>query len=214
MPKRSSNFAIMASGTAEPPDSTRLRLENFKLCCSAYCSSASHTVGTPALTVTCSFSIISYKPGAIEARARQHQFRAADEAAIRSAPAIDVKHRHHRQHALSRRQAQHSRHADGHGVEDDCAMRIQRALGIARGAGGVADRGTRAFIELRPVKLLLLHRDQCLVTIHIGDRHRAPACCPHRSCRSMPRCSGNFRRSSRSTARRCNRRRTPGLPHD
>jgi hypothetical protein len=48
-------------------------------------------------------------------------------------------------------------------------MRIQRALGIARGAGGVADRGTRAFIELRPVELRLLHRDQCLVAIHIGN---------------------------------------------
>ena len=48
--------SIMASGTAEPPISVRLTDDILSLFCAQYSSSASHTVGTPALIVTCSLS--------------------------------------------------------------------------------------------------------------------------------------------------------------
>ncbi len=53
-------------------------------------------------------------------------------------------------------------------------MRIQRALGIAGGAGGVAQAGSRVLVELRPRVVAVLRVDQVLVAQqrNLGvDRH-------------------------------------------
>ena len=59
-PKSSSKARRMASGTAEPPMMTRLRVEGFSLFSRRNCVSMSHTVGTAADSVTCSLSSNSY----------------------------------------------------------------------------------------------------------------------------------------------------------
>ena len=51
---------IIAAGTAEPPISVRLRVENRRPWAPRWLSIASQTVGTPAAIVTRSASIISY----------------------------------------------------------------------------------------------------------------------------------------------------------
>jgi len=50
---------IIAGGQAEPPITVRCSVENFSLPPATCCSSISHTVGTPAESVTFSCSISS-----------------------------------------------------------------------------------------------------------------------------------------------------------
>src|SRR5687768_6689956 len=50
----------MEGGQAEPPITVRFRVENFSLFAPRWLSSISHTVGTPAESVTFSCSISSY----------------------------------------------------------------------------------------------------------------------------------------------------------
>src|SRR5437667_12213685 len=51
----------MAGGHADPPMTTRFNVESFLSCACKYCSNPSHTVGTPLLKVTPSFSNSSHK---------------------------------------------------------------------------------------------------------------------------------------------------------
>src|SRR6516162_11012018 len=52
------------------------------------------------------------------------------------------------------------------------AMAVERALGIAGGAGGVAERGRGPLVELRPYEIWLLGRDQVLVARELGEAGR------------------------------------------
>ena len=51
MPRRS-NASIIDGGTADPPQTSRRRVEHCRPAEERYASKASHTVGTPRLTVT------------------------------------------------------------------------------------------------------------------------------------------------------------------
>ena len=105
----------------------------------------------------------------IQLGARQYQFGAGDQRRIRQAPGIDVKHRYDRQDGFLRRQAQRAREADGDRIEHDRPVRIERALGIAGGAGGVAQRRSGALIKAWPVKVVACRRDEVLVVEDVGD---------------------------------------------
>ncbi len=61
MPYSSAYFAINAMGIADPPTSNRFRVENRSPFSSTCRISDSQMVGTPALTVTPSVSINSYR---------------------------------------------------------------------------------------------------------------------------------------------------------
>src|SRR6267154_3253321 len=60
-PKSSRKLAILAGGQAEPPTTTDFSVLHLRLFCFIWASSASHTVGTPALAVTFSASNSSYR---------------------------------------------------------------------------------------------------------------------------------------------------------
>ena len=107
--------------------------------------------------------------GAVEGHAREHQLRPDQGGRVGQAPGVDVEHRHHRQDHRARRNAQRVGQRRGIGVQQRRAMVIEHALGIARGARGVAKRGSRTFIELRPFVSAGLVRDQLLVDQQVGD---------------------------------------------
>src|SRR5882762_1720817 len=56
----STNALIIERGIADPPQTTLFRCGNFRLLLAMWVSSISHTVGTPAVCVTCSVSSSSY----------------------------------------------------------------------------------------------------------------------------------------------------------
>ena len=106
---------------------------------------------------------------AIELWPGQHQLSAGNQGCIRQAPGIDMKHRHDWQDGFLRRQAERARQTDRDRIEHDGPMRIERALGVAGGAGGVAQRRSGALIKTRPVKDLACGCDQLLVIEDSGD---------------------------------------------
>ncbi len=63
-----------------------------------------------------------------------------------------------------RRKPESPAEPSGHGVQHDRAVRIEHALGIARGAGGVAKDGAGVLFDHRPIEAGLLGRQQGLVT--------------------------------------------------
>ena len=57
---------------------------------------------------------------------------------------------HDLQDGVALRDAEDVRHGEGEAVEEQRAMRIEHALGIARGSGGVASGGGGVFVEFGP----------------------------------------------------------------
>ena len=107
---------------------------------------------------------------AIQARPREHQLGAHHASRVRQAPGVDVEHGHHGQDHVSRTDIQRIRQGDGKGVQHRAAVAVQHALGVARGARGVAQRAGGVFVESGPVELVVLCVDQVLITKQAGDR--------------------------------------------
>ena len=105
---------------------------------------------------------------AVQLWPRQHQLGAGDQRRIGDAPGVDVKHRHHRQYRFLRREAQRAGDADGDRIEHDGAVRVQRALRVASGARGVAQRRAGALIKTRPGERFAGRGDQVFVVEYIG----------------------------------------------
>jgi hypothetical protein len=81
-------------------------------------------------------------------------------------PRVHMELGHHHQRGVRVGQAHGLGHVDLHGVQIDGAVAVDHALGVAGGAGGVAHRGGRALVQLRPVVRRRLARDQLLVLVH------------------------------------------------
>ena len=84
---------------------------------------------------------------AIHGRPRKHQFGARHGRGIRQAPGVDVEHRHHWQYGVAGAHAQGVRQRTGQGVKHGGAVAVQRGLGIARGAAGVAHTRGGVFVK-------------------------------------------------------------------
>ena len=87
---------------------------------------------------------------AVERRAGEHQFGTHHGRAVRDAPGVDVEHGHHRQDRVAGRHAHHVGQSRAVGVQDGGAVAVQRPLGVAGGAAGVAQAAGRVFVDLRP----------------------------------------------------------------
>ena len=106
---------------------------------------------------------------AIQRRARQHQLGPHLRGGVRNAPGIDVKHRHHGQDHIPRRQAHGIRQSGGIRVQGAGAVAVQRPFGVARGAAGVAQAGSGVFIKLGPVVAAIVGGNPGFVTDQAGD---------------------------------------------
>ena len=87
---------------------------------------------------------------AIEGGARKHQFRTHHGGAVGNAPGIDVEHGHHGQDGIACGDAHHIGQSRSVGMQDGRAVAVQRALGVACGATGVAEARSGVFIKLGP----------------------------------------------------------------
>ena len=104
--------------------------------------------------------------GAVELGAGKHQRRAGERRRERQRPAVGVEQRHHRHHHVARRDALGVRQRRHEGVQHVGAVRIEHALRIAGGAGGVAHAGRGVFVEAFPGEIGIDLADPVLV----GDR--------------------------------------------
>ena len=107
---------------------------------------------------------------AVEPRPGQHQLRPVHRRGIGGAPAAGVKQRHHRADRVARRHRDRVGERDAEGMQHRRAVAVERALGIACRAGGVAERGGGPLVELRPFEIPVLGRDQPF----IAGRPRRP----------------------------------------
>ena len=105
---------------------------------------------------------------AIQRRARQHQLGPHLRGGVRNAPGIDVKHRHHRQYHVPGREAHRIGQSSGIGMQGAGAVAVQRPLGVARGAAGVAQAGGGVFIKLRPVVVAIVGSNPGFVADQAG----------------------------------------------
>jgi len=102
----------------------------------------------------------------VEFRAGQHQLGAHRGRREGDAPAVGMEQRNHRQHCITGVRTQRIAGIGHQSVQDVGAMRIQHALGIARGSRRVAHRGRGIFVEGLPLEIAVGLRDPVL----IGDR--------------------------------------------
>ena len=102
----------------------------------------------------------------IEFRAGEYQLGAHRGRRESDAPAVGMEQRNHRQHCILGVCAQRIAGVGHQRMQDVGAMRIQYALGVACGAGGVAHRGRGIFIERLPLEVSVGLRDP----VFIGDR--------------------------------------------
>ena len=75
---------------------------------------------------------------AVQRRARKHQLGAGQRRGVWNAPCVDMKHRHHGQDGIARRHAHDIRQGRRVRVQDGRTVAVQRGLGVACGAAGVA----------------------------------------------------------------------------
>ena len=104
--------------------------------------------------------------GAVHLGARHHQRGADHRRREGERPAIGVEHRHHRQHDVARGDALGIRQRRHEGVQHVGAVRIEHALRVAGGAGGVAHAGGGVLVERRPGEIAVDFGDP----VFIGDR--------------------------------------------
>ena len=101
--------------------------------------------------------------GTVELRAGHDQLRPGHRRGIGQRPAIGVEQRHHRHHRVARGQAEEIRRGAGQRMQHVRAVRIEHALGAARGARGVAEPGRRVLVELRPGEIVIRLREPVLI---------------------------------------------------
>ena len=106
---------------------------------------------------------------AIQGRPRKHQLAAGERCRIGNAPGIDVKHGHHRQHGIARRQVHHIGQRCGIGVQRGRAVAVERRLGVAGGPAGVAHAGCRVFVKHGPGVVGGCAANPCLVAHQTRD---------------------------------------------
>ncbi len=119
---------------------------------------------------------------AVQGRARHDQRRPGQRRHVGQPPGVDVEHRHHRQHPVAHREGAAGADHGEHRLQQAGAVRIERALGGAGGTGGIAQRAGGVFVQLRPVVVVRLIFQQCLVAEQVlavghmravGHRHIA-----------------------------------------
>ena len=109
---------------------------------------------------------------AVQVRAGQHQPCAGHGRRIGRAPGVGMEHGHDEHHGLARVQAEGVGRQLHQRVQHGGAVRVQHALGVARGARGVAQRGGRALVELGPVEVLALVAHQLVPAVQVGKVQR------------------------------------------
>ena len=110
--------------------------------------------------------------GAVELGARHHHGGADIGEVKRQPPAIGVEHRHHRHHHVARADAHGVGLRRHHGMQHVGAVRIEHALGIAGGAGGVAHAGRGVLVERLPGEVAVGFGDPFLIGHGIFQRGR------------------------------------------
>ena len=95
--------------------------------------------------------------------AREDQLGARHGAGVGRAPGIHMEHGHDRQHRIAPRDAHGIGHQRRVGVQHGGAVGVQHPLGMARGAGGIAQRAGLALIQGRPVEVIGVGLKQMLV---------------------------------------------------
>jgi hypothetical protein len=85
-----------------------------------------------------------------------------------------------------------SRHADRDGVQDDGAVRVQRAFRVSGRTGGVAKDGRRALVKFRPFKPVAVPRKQIFIAQNfaklLDDRHVCGVAQCHPGFSTIDRC--------------------------
>ena len=136
-------------------------------------SSPRQIAGTPAVKVTrCRDIRSASRSGSIRGPG-EDQVGAGEHRGVRQAPGVDVEHRHDRHHdvALADREAVDAEQEQG--VQHDRAMAVERALGPARGAGGVAEARGVALVDRDRFRRLGRTREELLVVddaVVVGHR--------------------------------------------
>jgi hypothetical protein len=112
----------------------RFRVDSAGRAVCRCCSRPSHTVGTPAVSVT--VPTRTARGGwRRRAAAGQHQLGPGHGRGVGHAPGVDVEHRHDRQHHRARREVERvGQGAAAVGVQHGRAVRVEHALGVAGGA--------------------------------------------------------------------------------
>ncbi|MNM81275.1 hypothetical protein D3C81_932710 [compost metagenome] len=106
---------------------------------------------------------------AIQPRPRQYQLASVDGCRIRDTPGIDVEHRHHRQHAVMRRERKRIGKAQRKTVENGGPVRVKHALRVARRARRIAKRAGCALVELRPHECVAALRQEGFIASQPGQ---------------------------------------------
>ncbi len=106
---------------------------------------------------------------------------------VRDSPRVDVEHRHDHQQALGLVEPERPPHAEA--VQPDGAVAVHHALGVAGGAGRVAHRRRRPLVDLRPVVLRGLRRDDLVVPDVLAELARCRPSPTTITCSTVGRCS-------------------------
>ena len=172
---RSANWSNIAGGHAEPPMTTRFKVDSFEVLRLQILEQAEphrrHAAGERHPL----FFEELVQARAVELRARQHQLGSDQARRVRQAPGKHVKHGRYRHHHFTRRQIEAVGKADAQCVQQRGAMRIEHALGIAGGARGVAKRRRRVLVELGPLETIALGRRATIRNREVSARYRASA---------------------------------------
>ncbi|MCY1434220.1 hypothetical protein D9M71_502760 [compost metagenome] len=106
---------------------------------------------------------------AIQRRPREDQLGANQRRRVRKSPGVDVKHRHHGGDHVASGQGQGVGQRARQSVQQGRAVGVEHALGVARGARGVAEGRRRVFIEPGPGEIRGLLVQQVLVAQQVRD---------------------------------------------
>ncbi len=109
---------------------------------------------------------------AVEPRARHHQLGAAHRGGEGETPGIGVEHRHDRHHCRFRADRQTVDPRADQRMQDVGAMRIEHALGIAGGAGSVAEAGGGVLLEFGPAEVAVDLGQPFFVGHGVGELRR------------------------------------------
>ena len=107
--------------------------------------------------------------GAVGERAGEHQLRPHHRGEIGEAPGVDVEHRHHRHGGVGGGDVDDVGQRRRHRMQDGRAVAVEHALGIARGARGIAERGRGVLVEGGPFEILRRAVHQRLETERAGQ---------------------------------------------
>ena len=108
--------------------------------------------------------------GPVQRAARQHQARADQRRRIGRAPGVGVVHLGAGHHHVAGREVEGVGQCQRHGVQHRRAVTVEHPLGIARGAGGVAEARRLPLVQFRPVEVRRTGPDQLFVDQGVGRR--------------------------------------------